>query len=535
MCDHHSPKKELKQDIHNQEHKYWSRRSFLQALGLVGGGSILLGSKSVSASVPSPLSSALIESESDRILVLIRLKGGNDGLNTIVPIYDYDQYASLRPTLKLNESSLYNLSPDFGLPSFMSDLQFMWGEGAMKVVHGVGYNDSSLSHFSGSDIWASTDVTDNTQTGWWGRHFEELYPDYLLNPPSIPPAIQIGSIGNLIFDGSISNYAFSVANPDQLEAIAESGIVHDMTDLPDCTYGSQLGFMRGTTNTTYTYAGLIHEAYTNASNSVDYANDELGQQLAIVARMIKGNLGTKVYMVTLGGFDTHANQAADHQALLNSLSSSVKLFFDDLNASGHDQDVLAMTFSEFGRRAFENGSQGTDHGAAAPLLFFGPALDDNGFVGNHPNLNALDVNGALTHNIDFRQIYATVMQEWLCIDPTLVSQALLGENFDLVDIGFGCESLSIDTPTLDPTFSHTPLYDQDQVSIRITNVHTQHVVVKLYNILGQEVATLQNEMLFAGTHTINIKQAANRRLHQGQYIYRISTGGSHYSRSIIVR
>ena len=535
MCDYHPKHKATTQDIHNQEHKQWSRRSFLQALGLVGGGSILLGAKSISASVPSPLASALTNSESDRILVLIRLKGGNDGLNTIVPIYDYDRYANLRPTLKLDESSLYHLSDDFGLPSFMSDLQSMWGNGAMKVVHGVGYDHSSLSHFSGSDIWASTDLNESVQTGWWGRHFEELYPDYLVTPPEIPPAIQIGSVGNLIFDGTVNNYAFSVANPNQLESIAESGIIHDMTDLPDCTYGNQLAFMRGVTNTTYNYAGVIHDAYSNSSNAVEYADNDLGQQLAIVARMIKGNLGTKVYMVTLGGFDTHANQEEEHQTLLNSLSSAVKLFFDDLGATGQDQDVLAMTFSEFGRRAFENGSQGTDHGAAAPILFFGPALEDHGFVGTHPDLNALDANGSLTHHIDFRQIYATVMQEWLCIDPATVSQALLGETFDLVDLGFSCSSLGIDNPSPIATFSHTPIYDNDLVSIKITSVNTQHTVVKLFNILGQEVATLKNEILFAGVHTINVKNAANTRLHQGQYIYRISAGGSHYSRSIIVR
>ncbi len=535
MCNHHSTYKKVKEDIHNQEHKQWSRRSFLQALGLVGSGSILLGSKSISASRPSPLASALANSESDRILVLIRLKGGNDGLNTIVPIYDYDRYAELRPTIKLEESSLYNLSSDFGLPSYMSDLQSMWGDGAMKVVHGVGYDNSSLSHFAGSDIWASTDVNQNTQTGWWGRHFEELYPDYLVNPPEIPPAIQIGSIGNLIFDGSINSYAFTVANPDQLEAIAETGIVHDMTNLPDCTYGDQLEFMRGTTNTTYNYAGVIHNAYESSNNEVDYNNDALSQQLAIVARMIKGNLGTKVYMVTLGGFDTHADQANKHEALLNSLSSSVKLFFEDLGMTGHDENVLAMTFSEFGRRAFENGSQGTDHGAAAPILFFGPALDDNGFVGTHPDLNALDANNALSHSIDFRQIYATVMQDWLCIDPSTVNQALLGQNFDVIDLGIGCESLGTDNSTISVAFSHTPLYDRDQVSIRINNRNTQHTVVKLFNILGQEVATLKNEILFAGTHVINVKQAANRRLHTGQYIYRISVGSVHYSRSIVLR
>ncbi len=535
MCDHQKEYKKLKEDVHNEEHKKWSRRSFIQALGLVGGGSILLGSKNVTASIPSPLISALSASESDRVLVLIRLKGGNDGLNTIVPIYDYDRYANFRPTLKLAESSLYNLSPDFGLPSFMSGLESLWGNGAMKVVHGVGYNDGSLSHFSGSDIWASTDSNDTTQTGWFGRHYENLYPDYLVNPPAIPPAIQIGSIGNLIFDGNDNNYAFSVANPDQLASIAENGTFHDMSNLPNCTYGDQLGFMRGTTNTTYNYAGVIHDAYASSSNAVDYGNNELAEQLAIVARMIKGNLGTKVYMVTLGGFDTHANQAEDHEALLNNLANSVRLFFNDLESTGHDQEVLAMTFSEFGRRPDENGSQGTDHGAAAPLLLFGPGLEGNGFVGNHPNLATLNAHGNLVYDIDFRQVYATVMQEWLCVDGSVVNQALLGQNFERLDLGFNCHALSVDNPIVEANFTHTPLYDNDQVSIRITSKNTQHTVIKLYNILGQEVATLKNEILFNGTHEINVKASAERRLYPGQYIYRISVGSSHYSKSIILR
>ena len=308
-----------------------------------------------------------------------------------------------------------------------------------------------------------------------------------------------------------------------------------MSNLPNCTYGDQLSFMRGTTNTTYNYAGVIHNAYENSSNAVNYTEDDLSKQLAIVARMIKGNLGTKVYMVTLSGFDTHANQIEDHELLLNDLSNSIKLFFDDLQTTGHDQNVLAMTFSEFGRRPQENGSGGTDHGAAAPLLLFGPGLEGNGFVGNHPNLATLDQNGNLVYDIDFRQVYATVMQEWLCVDGSIVNQALLGQNFDRLDLGFNCEALSVDDPLVEKGFSHTPLYDNDQVSIRITNKKTQHTVVKLYNILGQEVATLKNEVLFNGVHDINIKEAAQKRLHTGQYIYRISVGSSHYSKSIILR
>ena len=344
MCNH-DPKQDSKfgTSAHDEEHKKWNRRSFLQALGLTGAGTMMLGGMPLSASSDSKLAAAISNSETDRILVIIRLKGGNDGLNTIVPLYDYDTYAANRPNIRHTQSQVTALTPDFGFPTYMNDLLNLWDTGGMKVVHGVGYENQSQSHFAGSDIWASTDQTNGAQTGWLGRHFEELYPEYLINPPSVPAAVQIGSIGNLIFEGDSNNYAFSVANPNQLEAIAQSGTVHDMSSFPDCIYGDQLQFMRGTTNTTYQYAGTIHEAYTEGVNSSEYMDSELGQQLSIVARLIKGNLGTKVYMVTLGSFDTHANQVNNHRNLLIDLANSIKLFYEDLAQAGLDDKVLSMT------------------------------------------------------------------------------------------------------------------------------------------------------------------------------------------------
>ncbi|MDB2463897.1 twin-arginine translocation pathway signal, partial [Flavobacteriaceae bacterium] len=195
---------------HNHEHDYWSRRSFIQALGLVGGGSIMMGNQAVSAAQATPLTVALSESQNDNILVIIRLNGGNDGLNTIVPVYDYATYANLRPNIRHFEPNLLPLNDDFSIPDYMNDLESVWGDGQMKVVHGVGYPDQNLSHFRSSDIWASAAHQYEEPTGWWGRYFEDLYPDYLTNPPAAPPAIQVGNIGNLIFDGFDNNYAFTV-------------------------------------------------------------------------------------------------------------------------------------------------------------------------------------------------------------------------------------------------------------------------------------------------------------------------------------
>ena len=529
-------KKNIK-DSHDQEHATWNRRSFIQALGLAGAGSIMLGGTNVSASAPSPLSVALSQSENDNILVIIRLKGGNDGLNTVVPLYDYDTYANLRPTIRHQENELLSLSPDFAIPSYMNALESVWGEGNMKIIHGVGYPDQSLSHFRSSDIWASADAINDEQTGWWGRYFEDLYPDYLINPPEIPPAIQIGSIGNLIFEGTNSNYAFSVADPNQLANIAQTGGLHDVVNLPECVYGDKLLFLRAATNTTLTYAEVINDAYMASSNQATYLQDDLSEQLAIIARMIKGGLGTKVYMVSLGGFDTHANQVNKQRGLHENLASGIKNFYEDLASEGYDDKVLGMTISEFGRRPYENGSNGTDHGTASPTFLFGAGLNGSGFVGAHPDINASawDNNNNLVPTTDFRDVYASVLTDWFCIDPSVVNTILLNDNYQTLNLGLNCQGLSIPDFSNVSHFSHVATYRDNRTFIEINMQNTAHVEVKLFNILGQEMASLCNEVLTPGNHIIDVKTRANIRLAYGQYIYRINTLGQFYSKSILIK
>ena len=540
MCHHDTfPKKKdasaEEKNIHDQEHATWNRRSFIQALGLVGGGSMMLGSAAVSASKASPLSVALSKSENDNILVIVRLKGGNDGLNTIVPVYDYSTYANLRPTIRHQQNELFNLNDDFAIPNFMNGLEAMWGDGQMKIVHGVGYPQQNLSHFSSSDIWASASTPNFEPTGWWGRYFEDLYPDYLTNPPAIPPAIQIGSIGNLIFEGLENNYAFTVANPDQLANVAENGALHDVLDLPDCVYGDKLLFMRSTTNTTFTYAQVINDAYMASSNSAAYEDEELANQLAIVARMIKGGLGTKVYMVTLNGFDTHANQEVNHRALLEDLSESMKAFYDDIGAVGMQNEVLTMTISEFGRRPYENGSNGTDHGAASPVMLFGPGLNGSGFVSDHPDLSTWDNNDNLIPTTDFRDVYSSVLTDWFCLDPTVVNDIFLNETYENLSLGFSCETLSTPDFSDISKFSHVATYNNNTTNIEFIMPTTGHVDIKLYDILGKEIGTMKNEIMFPGKHVVDVKATIKTRLSYGQYVYRIAVGGQFYSRSILIK
>jgi uncharacterized protein (DUF1501 family) len=539
MCNSHS-KNISKEEQHDLEHNFWSRRSFLQALGITGAGTMMLGGNMMSASSLSPLSMAINNAETDNILILIRLNGGNDGLNTIIPLNQFDVYANNRPSIYIPESKVIKLNDEFGMAGYMKNLEPLWGEGAMKVVHGTGYPEQNLSHFTSSDIWASTENLQRIRTGWMGRYFEDIYPDYLVEPPAIPAAIQIGSFGNLIFEGTQTNYAFTTANPNQLERIAELGLVYDVENMPDCMYGDQLRFLRGTTNTTYKYSGVIHDAYERGTNDVEYDDNGFAKQLAILARLIKGNLGTRVYMVSMGGFDTHANQPINHERLMSRLSLAVNNFYEDLGFQDMQNKVLSMTFSEFGRRVFENGSLGTDHGASAPTLFFGPALNGSALVGEHPSLTDLE-RGNLKFTTDFRDLYGTVMNKWLCIDQQMVEEYLLGRPLQLVDLGFDCNGIT-NPPDDDPPlvviegFDHKPVYAEgEDVAVYIEIPEAGLLDIQLYDILGQRIGTIKNEMMIEGSYTIPIKQNMGTRLSTGQYIYRITYKDKKYSKSVLIR
>lgn len=526
-------------DCNKEEHKQWNRRSFLHALGLVGGGTVALANTVLSSSKPSALATAINQAESeDRVLVIIELNGGNDGLSTIVPLYDYDTYANARPTIRIKENSIIKLNDDFAIPDYATKFEEMWGDGKMKVVHGVGYENSTLSHFKGQDNWATAHPENEQEvTGYMGRYFENIHPDYLFNPPLKPAAIQIGNTGNLTFNGLASGYGFSVSSPEKLFEIAQNGSLYDVTNLPPCEHGELKGYLRSIANSTFNYAGVINDAYKNSSDFGNYPDNELSAQLSIISRMIKGNLGTKVYLVQLDGFDTHSNQFDDHENLIKQLSETVSHFYDDLANSGWDDKVLSMTTSEFGRRVSENGSGGTAHGKASMSMFFGTPLDGSGFVGTHPDLSDLD-GGNLKYTTDFRAMYASVLKEWLCVDSALVNEVLLGKEYDPLDLGFNCSNttlgVDVDNIIKRNILRHYVNYNDNATYLNIEMPTTGHVDIKLYNLLGQEVGTLKNEMLFEGKHSININESINNRLITGQYIYRIVTSDSSFSKSLII-
>ncbi|MGB3546841.1 MAG: DUF1501 domain-containing protein [Saprospiraceae bacterium] len=524
-------------EAHGADHNHFGRRSFLRNLGLVTAGGMLLNRLPVSALAPSRLNHALTSGTEDRILVLIRLQGGNDGLNTIIPVYDYGTYEALRPGLAIPIAQTMELNGSLRLTNHLSGIYPLWQDGKMKVVNNVGYPDQNLSHFRSSDIWASSsDADDVIHSGYLGRLLENRYPDYLSDPPEFPPALQIGGSSNLLFSNSEElNMALSTNNPQQLYDIAQTGQLYDALDVPDCTYGEQLGYLRAVANTTFRYAGVIHEAFEQGDTTgsgQDYMGN-LGDQLSLVARLIRGGLGTRLYMVTINGFDTHANQPDSHPYLMESIGHNVGAFFADLAQSGNDQRTLAMSMSEFGRRPEQNGSQGTDHGAAAPMLLFGAGLNGNGSVGGLPDMVDLDQAGNMKYTVDFRSVYATVLNYWLCLDDDLVN-SVLGGDFPRMDgLGLFCDSISSSN---DPT---SLAYDpQLKAYVNGGDLVVEYVLpagtsvgISLYDALGRELSSPFRGEQISGEQRMRFP-LQNLNWSAGVYVCSLSIDGQQYARKI---
>ncbi len=522
---------------HDRDHVNWDRRGFMRTLGMVGAGAISFGSNTLSI-VESPfLNQALSDAYSDRILILIRLKGGNDGLNTIVPLYDFDLYANNRPKIHIPENNLYKLNDDFGIPNSMNAVVPMWNEGGMKVIHGVGYENQNLSHFKSSEIWATTSPNSEITSGWMGRFYEGKYMDYMNNPPEKPLAIQIGGGGNLIFDGDITTYSFAVSSAQRLKKVAENGTLYENKNKGNNFHGEQVSFLREASNTTFRYASVINEAYEKSKVFDAYTNDNFDLQMSLVSRLIKGGLGTKVYMVTLGGFDTHANQPSRHQTLMRKLTNAIEIFYKDLEGHGVADKVLSMTFSEFGRRVAENGSSGTDHGSAAPIMLFGPALNGNGFVGDHPSLRVLNKKGNMSNNVDFRSVYATVLTNWLCVDPTELSNSIIGPNPDLLELGLGCNGTSNLPTTKDTGLNHAAVSGDQGVSLYLSINEHANVEINIFDILGRKVGSTVSTRLSPGCYNnFSLLDLVGHRLTHGQYFYKITVNGDKtYSKSFLVK
>ena len=403
-----------------------SRRRFLAKL-TAGSAVISFGGR-----VPAFLAQAAaaeLAGGKDTILVVVQLTGGNDGLNTVVP-YNDDDYRKARRKLAIPAGDVLKINDTLGLHPSARGLSELLEAGKLAIVQGVGYPDPNRSHFESMDVWHTCQRKGNPRsTGWLGRFLDESRQSAAADVPAVhvgsekqPLALAADRVRVPSF-GSPESFRLQDGGNQQLRD-AIRALENRGPGSPD----PLLGFLQTSTTSALASSERIAEALRDYQTPVAYPESELATRLKTIAQLIDAGLKTRIYYVELDGFDTHAQQAAAHAALLQQLSGAVRAFVEDVAHHGHGDRTLVMSFSEFGRRLAENASEGTDHGAAAPMFLAGSRVRA-GLVGEHPSLTDLD-DGDLKFHTDFRQVYATLLEGWLGWS----SPSILGGEFKSIDV-----------------------------------------------------------------------------------------------------
>ena len=468
----------------------------------------------------------------DKVLVLLQLNGGNDGLNTLIPL---DQYANLfkhREDIILSENEALSLETNIGLHPVMQGVKNLYDAGKVSIIQGVGYPDQNRSHFRSKDIWMTASPSDTVySTGWLGRAFQNNFPDYPEAYPNAshpdPFAIKIGNESSKTCQGSGTNYSVAVDSPENSSAIPEGYQNNNLQGV----YGDRINYLQNIFRQTNAYGGNITDAYGRASDHSglypDIAENSLAQQLNIVGNLIEGGLQTTVYIVSIGSFDTHGDQAeagdstsGRHPILLNYLSNAIASFQNHVEAIGKEKKVLGMTFSEFGRRIKANGSYGTDHGSAAPMFLFGDCVQ-GGIIGDNPEI-ADEVGNkegvAMQH--DFRSVYATVLRDWFDIEESTVRE-LFDMDAPLLPILNDCDPiLNTDDPLLSEGIRLSPSPARNYIDVQFNAIEPL-THIQVFDTLGHAMIKFDGMRYPIGNHnkTINVSS-----LKPGGYIVRVQSG-----------
>lgn len=340
-------------------------------------------------------------------LVMIQLSGGNDGLNTIVPFND-DAYYNSRPKIAIAKTDVLKMTDDLGFHSSLLPLKRLYDDGNLSVINNVGYPNPNRSHFRSTAIWQTASAADEyLQTGWIGRYLDA----YGTSPHN---AIEIDDSLSLALKGETNN-GIATKNPNVLFRTSNDPYFKNILAHQNDTHLSEhnLGYLYKTMIDAQSSAKYIFEKNKTATNAVEYPQNAFANQLKTAARLINSGMETRVFYTSLGGFDTHANQVNSQKRLLSMYAEGIEAMVKDLKSQGSFNDTLIVTFSEFGRRVKQNAANGTDHGAASNVFIIGNQLKQQGFYNDLASLSDLDPNGDLKYTVDFRAIYATVLNKWL--------------------------------------------------------------------------------------------------------------------------
>ena len=509
------------------------RRKFIRNVAYGSAAGMTLGGVPISLlAANSPMARFAAEAANDKVLVFIQLHGGNDGLNTLIPISQYDEYYNLRPNIAirhtgtrsyLNVDQSVDENAQVGLHPDMLAFKEMYDQEKVAIIQNVGYPDMNLSHFRGRDVvFMGGDESENNQyqSGWMGRYLNNIYPGYPDDYPSAtmedPIGIELSGTLSLAFhrENGIP-IGLNIGSPEQFYQLISSVGVNPPIAFPESHAGDELRYIMEFEKKSNQYAGRLKEVYDAGNNStVEYPEsypyaspiraNGLSSQLRLIARLIKGGVKTKIFLCRIGGFDTHGEQVDEndpslgtHAALLYNMSGAVKAFYDDLNQLGIDEKVLSLTFTEFGRRAKSNFSYGTDHGTATPVFVFGTQLN-NGIYGVNPSLKTEDLdNYNLVYNIDYRQIYTSIIQDWFEGDD----QALIETGFsDWVENKLPVVHVTgtqAHSPEVNPnSLSLYPNPVQERLHIQYTLEFRGAVIFQVIDGAGRKLKSLRQEGMF---------------------------------------
>lgn len=481
----------------------------------------------------SPLLQSLMDPaiDTDHVLVIVQLNGGNDGLNMVIPISNYGDYFNARSNVAIAQGQILKLNgyANTGIHPSMTGMQALYNEGQLNIVQAVGYPSPSFSHFRATDIWMSGSSSDQVlSSGWAGRYLNTEYPNFPTGYPNSsmadPLAIQIGSITSLTLQGPSVNMGMSITNPTSFY-----NLINNVLDpAPNSPMGDELTYIRTVAKQTNLYAQQIVAAANQVTQQGNYpSNNSLGDQLKIVARLVKGGLKTRIYMVSYGGFDTHSLQVntgdtstGTHANLLKNVSDAIKAFVDDCQFLGIQDRVVGLTFSEFGRRIKSNASTGTDHGAAAPMFIFGKQVTP-GVTGNNPGIPAtVTVNDNIPMQYDFRSVYASILERWFCV-PADTLQTILFQNFQSLDLCNNASCQKIDpNPSGVELISNYPNPFTASTTIKFTT-KGGHTLIQIIDITGRVIRTVTESNYTPGTYTVPFDSGS---LPNGVYYARFQNG-----------
>ncbi|GDX51841.1 hypothetical protein LBMAG27_08880 [Bacteroidota bacterium] len=358
-------------------------------------------------------------------LIIVQLTGGNDGLNTIIP-YSNDLYYSNRPDIGIKPADLIRLNDDLAFNPALESLIDLWEQGSMSILNNVGYPNPNRSHFRSRDIWQSaSDENQVINSGWIGRTFDSQCTDGHCTLPH--NAIEIDSSLSLVLRGEKFN-GLAMDKPNELAQGLNNPVIKTFSSLDINNISTNHNFLYKEMVDTFQSAEYVVSKSKIYSSKILYPQTEFSKGLKVVSELIVSGSETKVYYLSLNGFDTHVSQNAFHPKQLRILSQGINALYNDLKQNNEWNNTLVVVYSEFGRRVKQNGARGTDHGTANNVLLFGGNLNKLGIVNELPNLNDLQ-DGDLKHTIDFRSVYATVLKKWLEVNPSVI----LGREFPLLD------------------------------------------------------------------------------------------------------